>query len=138
MHLGRLAATRLHEIVPVIFRCAEDGDLAALGLIDRQADEIARMARVALARLDLLAEPAPLVLGGGVLAARHPLLLDNLTARLRAVALLAVPRIVTAPPVLGAALLGLDRLAQAGLGGGPAAEQRLREAYAAPQAAVAA
>ncbi|WP_035794110.1 N-acetylglucosamine kinase [Kitasatospora mediocidica] len=138
VHLGQLAPTRLHEIVPVIFRCAEDGDPAALELIDRQADEIVRMARVALARLGLLDGPAPLVLGGGVLAARHPLLLDNLTARLRAVAPYAEPRIVTAPPVLGAALLGLDRLAQAQQGGGPDAQRRLREAYAAPAAAVAA
>ncbi|MDH6113260.1 N-acetylglucosamine kinase-like BadF-type ATPase [Kitasatospora sp. MAP12-15] len=135
VHLGQLPAGRLHEIVPVLFRCAQDGDPAALELIDRQADEIARLARVALTRLGLLAEPAPLVLGGGVLAARHPLLLDNLTARLRAVAPHAEPRIVTAPPVLGAALLGLDRLARTGQGGGPDAQRRLREAYAAPAAA---
>ncbi len=138
VHLDRLPATRLHEIVPLLFRCAEGGDAAALELIDRQADEIVRMARVALERLGRLGESTPLVLGGGVLASRHPLMLENLTARLRAQAPLAVPRIVTAPPVLGAALLGLDRLAAAGHGGGPQAQQRLREAYAAPQTAVAA
>jgi N-acetylglucosamine kinase-like BadF-type ATPase len=124
IHLGELAGERLHELVPLIFACAEAGDAVALALIDRQAGEVAAMARVALARLDRLGRPTPLVLGGGVLAARHPLLLDNLYARLREMAPLAEPRIVTAPPVLGAALLGLDRL-----GAGADAQQRLRTAY---------
>jgi hypothetical protein len=64
------------------------------------------------------------ILGGGVLAARQPLLIDNLTARLAAAAPLAEPRIVVAPPVLGAALLGLDHLEAS-----PGAQQRLRAAY---------
>ncbi|WP_329568368.1 N-acetylglucosamine kinase [Kitasatospora sp. NBC_01266] len=129
LHLRELGQERLYEVVPLIFDCAERGDPAALELIDRQADEIARMARVALTRLGLLDTATPLVLGGGVLAAEHPLLLDNLTARLLALAPRALPRIVTAPPVLGAALLGLDRLAAAGLGGDGAAQRRLRAAY---------
>ncbi|MER8185360.1 BadF/BadG/BcrA/BcrD ATPase family protein [Kitasatospora sp. NPDC094015] len=124
MHLGRLDRGRLHEIVRVLFATAEQGDPTALMLIDRQADEIARLAVVALTRLDLLGEPTPVVLGGGVLAARHRLLIDNLTARLAAAAPLAETRIVVAPPVLGAALLGLDHL-----GAGPEAQQRLRDAY---------
>jgi len=133
MHLGRLDRGRLHEIVRVLFAVATAGDATALELIDRQADEIARLAVVALTRLELLSEPAPVVLGGGVLASRQPLLIDNVTARLAAAAPLAEPRIVVAPPVLGAALLGLDHLAASGLGGGPAAQQRLRASYATPQ-----
>lgn len=73
-------------MVPLLFDCAQGGDAAALALIDRQAAEIAALARVALTRLDLLAAPTPLVLGGGVLAAGQPLLLDNLRARLRTAA----------------------------------------------------
>ncbi|MEV8099562.1 BadF/BadG/BcrA/BcrD ATPase family protein [Kitasatospora sp. NPDC085879] len=124
MHLGEIAQERLHEIVRVLFAAAEAGDQVALGLVDRQADEIVRFAAVALRRLDLLDEPVPVVLGGGVLAARLPLLVDNVTARLAAAAPLAEPRIVVAPPVLGAALLGLDRI-----GAGERAQQRLRAAY---------
>jgi N-acetylglucosamine kinase-like BadF-type ATPase len=124
LHLGALPRPRLHEVVPLLFACAQDGDDAALALIDRQAAEIAALARVALARLELLETPTPLVLGGGVLAAGQPLLLDNLYARLAVVAPLAQPRIVTAPPVLGAGLLGLDRL-----NGPPGAHERLRAAY---------
>ncbi|MFJ1704145.1 N-acetylglucosamine kinase [Kitasatospora sp. NPDC088346] len=124
VHLGRVDRVRLHEIVRVLFATAEGGDPTALQLVDRQADEIARLAVVALTRLGLLGEATPVVLGGGVLAARHPLLIDNLTARLAGAAPLAEPRIVVAPPVLGAALLGLDRI-----GAGPAVQQRLRSAY---------
>ncbi|RDI63673.1 N-acetylglucosamine kinase [Nocardia pseudobrasiliensis] len=110
IHLGRLPRRRLHEIVRLLFATAQEGDATALRLIDRQADEITRLAVVALRRLRLLDEPTPVVLGGGVLAAKQPLLIDNLTARLAAAAPLAEPRIVVAPPVLGAALLGLDHL----------------------------
>ncbi|BAJ31253.1 MULTISPECIES: BadF/BadG/BcrA/BcrD ATPase family protein [Kitasatospora] len=124
IHLGRIDRTRLHEVTRVLFAAAEAGDAIALGLIDRQADEVARLAVIALTRLDLLEQPVPVVLGGGVLASRQPLLLDNLTARLAADAPLAEPRVVVAPPVLGAALLGLDHL-----GAAPEAHRRLREAY---------
>ncbi|MFJ8046288.1 N-acetylglucosamine kinase [Kitasatospora sp. NPDC096147] len=127
IHLGELDYGRLHELVPVLFKIAAGGDPVALELIDRQADEIVRLAVVALRRLDLLGRAAPVVLGGGVLAARHPLLLDNLTARLAEAAPLAEPRIVVAPPVLGAALLGLDHLSAT-----PAAQQRLRDAFPTP------
>ena len=66
----------------------------------------------------------PVVLGGGVLEARNPLLTDAITRRLADSAPTAVVRIVDAPPVTGAALLGLDHL-----GAGPAAETRLRASY---------
>ncbi|WBP86613.1 N-acetylglucosamine kinase [Kitasatospora cathayae] len=124
VHLGHLPTMRLHEIVRVLFAVAGEGDAVALELIDRQADEIVRLAVVALGRLELLDSPAPVVLGGGVLASRQPLLLDNLTARLARAAPLAEPRVVVAPPVLGAALLGLDHL-----GAGAAAQARVRGVY---------
>lgn len=124
IHLGSLPKDRLHELVQVLFATAEAGDAIALGLIDRQADEITRLATVTLRRLGLLTEPTPVVLGGGVLAARQPLLIDNVIARLAQAAPLAEPRLVVAPPVLGAALLGLDYL-----DAGAAAEQRLRSVY---------
>ncbi|RKT10989.1 N-acetylglucosamine kinase-like BadF-type ATPase [Streptomyces sp. 1114.5] len=128
VHLGQLPSARLHELVRVLFAVAGDGDRVALELIDRQADEIVRLAVVALGRLGLLDSPAPVVLGGGVLASRQPLLLDNLTARLAKAAPLAEPRVVVAPPVLGAALLGLDHLEV-----GAEAQERLRQAYEEPR-----
>ncbi|MEU9045491.1 MULTISPECIES: BadF/BadG/BcrA/BcrD ATPase family protein [unclassified Kitasatospora] len=132
VHLGQLPSARLHEIARVLFAVAGDGDAIALKLIDRQADEIVRLAVVALGRLELLDTPTPVVLGGGVLASEHPLLLDNLKARLAQAAPLAEPRVVVAPPVLGAALLGLDHLKA-----GAQAQTRLREAYEGPRRAAA-
>ncbi|GIJ46582.1 hypothetical protein Val02_34680 [Virgisporangium aliadipatigenens] len=82
----------------------------AHAVVSRMADEVVVLAEVALRRLDLLGTPAAVVLGGGVLAARHPLLtglvLDGLSNRVPH----GTPSIVDAPPILGAALLGLEHL----------------------------
>ncbi|MFF3558852.1 N-acetylglucosamine kinase [Streptomyces sp. NPDC002574] len=124
LHLGRIDFSRKHELTPVLFKTAESGDSVARAIVERQAEEIVVMAAVALDRLGLLDEEADVVLGGGVLAARHPLLMDSVTALLAARAPRAVPRVVAAPPVLGAALLGLDRS-----GAGAEAQARLRAHY---------
>ncbi|MBG0855207.1 ATPase [Streptomyces spinoverrucosus] len=110
LHLEQVSARRRHELTPVLFATAADGDPVARALVDRQAEEVVSMATVALTRLDLLEEETPVLLGGSVLAARHPQLDDGVRELLAARAPKAVPRVVTAPPVLGAALLGLDRL----------------------------
>ncbi|GAA2338093.1 N-acetylglucosamine kinase [Streptomyces cuspidosporus] len=109
LHLGRIAPARRHELTPVLFAVADAGDEIARAVVARQAEEVVTMATVALTRLDLLGEPTPVVLGGGVLAARQPLLDGRVRELLAERAPKADPRVVTAPPVLGAALLGLDR-----------------------------
>lgn len=108
LHLEHIAPGRRHELAPVLFTTAASGDAVARGLVDRLADEVVTMATVALTRLDLLTEEAPVLLGGSVLAARHPQLIDGIRELLTARAPKAVPDVVTASPVLGAALLGLD------------------------------
>ncbi|MGW1898911.1 N-acetylglucosamine kinase [Streptomyces hirsutus] len=124
LHLERLAPRRRHELAPVLFATAAGGDPVAGAIVDRQADEVASMAVVALTRLDLLAEETPVLLGGSVLAARHPRLDDRVRVLLAEHAPKAVPRVVTAAPVLGAALLGLDHLTAP-----PSAQARLRTHY---------
>ncbi|MGW6784594.1 N-acetylglucosamine kinase [Streptomyces sp. NPDC054987] len=108
LHLGDVPAARRHELTPVLFEVAAAGDAVALSLVHRQADEVVAMAVVALGRLGLLDEEAPVVLGGGVLAARHPRLDERIAAGLAERAPHARATVVTAPPVLGAGLLGLD------------------------------
>ncbi|MCX3059177.1 N-acetylglucosamine kinase [Streptomyces beihaiensis] len=108
VHLGRVPDARRHEMVPVLFATAADGDPVAGALVDRMADEVVVMAVVALDRLGLRGQAVPVLLGGGVLAARHPRLVDRITALLVERAPKAVPRVVAERPVLGAALLGLD------------------------------
>jgi hypothetical protein len=66
------------------------------------------------------------VLGGGLLTARDPQLTGWIARRMASRAPLARVSVVTVPPIAGAALLGLDQA-----GAGPAAERRLRAAYAA-------
>jgi N-acetylglucosamine kinase-like BadF-type ATPase len=110
LHLAHVPNARRHEITPVLFDTASAGDPVARALVDRMAEEVVAMAKVALTRLDLLGEETPVLLGGGVLAARHPLLDARVRESLAAAAPKAVPRVVTAAPVLGAALLGLDRV----------------------------
>ncbi len=110
MHLGDVPAGRRHELAPVLFEVAAAGDPVALSLVHRQADEVVAMAVVALGRLGLLDEEVPVVLGGGVLAARHPELDERIAAGLAERAPHARITVVTAPPVLGAGLLGLDAL----------------------------
>ncbi|MFI1420316.1 N-acetylglucosamine kinase [Streptomyces sp. NPDC020731] len=113
LHLEHVAPARRHELPPVLFAVAAEGDGVARAIVDRQAEEIVTMAVVALTRLELLDEETPVLLGGGVLAARHPRLDDRIHALLAERAPKAVPRVVAGRPVLGAALLGLDRLGAA-------------------------
>ncbi|MEV6791420.1 BadF/BadG/BcrA/BcrD ATPase family protein [Streptomyces sp. NPDC051320] len=125
LHLGRLPARRKHELAPVLFATAAAGDATARSLVERQAEEVVSLATVALGRLGLLGEETPVLLGGSVLAARHPQLDDHIGRLLAERAPKAVPRVVTESPVLGAALLGLDRV------GAPAeARARVRSQYA--------
>jgi len=126
LHLGHVAPARRHELAPVLFAVAATGDGVALTVIDRQAEEIVTMAVVALTRLGLLDEPTPVLLGGGVLAARDPRLEGRIRALLAERAPEAEPRVVTSRPVLGAALLGLDRMGAAG-----EAQGRVRTYFAA-------
>ncbi|GGY22489.1 kinase [Streptomyces xanthochromogenes] len=125
LHLGRLPFARRHELSPVLFEVAAAGDAVARSLVARQAEEIVALATVALDRLDLLDVPTPVLLGGSVLAARHPQLDDGVRELLAVRAPKAEPLVVTASPVLGAGLLGLDHLsAPAGV------HARLRGQYA--------
>ncbi|MFB7940388.1 N-acetylglucosamine kinase [Streptomyces sp. NPDC056049] len=125
LHLGLIPQARRHELVPVLFRVATEGDAVALSLVHRMAEEVVALSTVALRRLGLLDEEAPVVLGGSVLAARHPQLEDRLRELLAERAPKAVVRFVTAPPVLGAGLLALDES-----GADAGAAERLRGHYA--------
>lgn len=106
-HFERRNADQLRDLTPEIFRLA-DGDAVAAGLVARQADEVVTMAVTCLRRLDLLDAPVPVVLGGGVLRSGNRRLMGGIEAGLAAGAPLARIVPVTAPPILGAALLTLE------------------------------
>ena len=120
-HFGVLDRLRLHELSPLVMAAASDGDPTAVGIVHRQADEVVAFAATALRRLDLLDRPAAVVLGGGVLTSRSPVLHEAVEEGLSRRAPLARSTLTRSAPVVGAALLGLDRL-----GADAGAEARLR------------
>lgn len=122
VHLGELAPERWAEMTPLLFEVAADGDPIAGDVVRRQAEEVVDLAVAALTRLDLLDQPTPVVLGGGVLTAGHRMLLDGIDEQLASRAPKAFTRIVTVPLVVGAGLLGLDHVSAP-----DSAKQRLRD-----------
>ena len=124
---GRLDEGRVGELAPTVFATAIAGDPVARAIVDRLADELATMA-IALARRGHLVRLDPeVVLAGSVFRTDD----EAFHARLAAAITDAIPaariRRLTAAPVVGAALIGLDRLA----GGTTAAgtEARVRAAF---------
>jgi N-acetylglucosamine kinase-like BadF-type ATPase len=109
-HLGSFADERIHELSPLLLRVATAGDAVALGYVDRQAREIVGWARTTLRRLDLLDRETEVVLGGGVLRAAVPVLMDRIAELARREIPAAVLVVPTRRPIHGSVLLGLDRL----------------------------
>src|SRR5262249_62096117 len=108
IHLGRFEEYALTRLAPVLLAVARDGDAVAARLVHKQAAEIATMALTTMRKLGLAGLATPVVLGGGLLMARDPLLTAAVTEGIAAGAPHATVRVVDVPPIAGAALLGLD------------------------------
>ena len=109
-HTGKIAWRRVSGLAPLVFEAAVAGDEVALGLVDRQADEIVAFTTAALTRLGIMGQICPVVLGGGVIAARHDCLLRTVDRKLAERAPGTYSVIVADPPIVGAALLAFDAL----------------------------
>jgi N-acetylglucosamine kinase-like BadF-type ATPase len=132
IHFRRLPETRLMELAPVVLRVARvDGDPVAVSIVRRLAEEVGALVRAALRRLGLLDNAAAVVLGGGVLTSSDPLLIGLVRDEIAAFAPRARVGVTTAPPVVGAALLGLDRV-----GAPDDAHRRLRGSLRLPDPAL--
>jgi N-acetylglucosamine kinase-like BadF-type ATPase len=110
MYFGRLAESRVAELPPLVFAAAAEGDAVATSIVDRQADEIVAMAGTAIRRLRMTKLDVHVVLGGGIFRNRFAPFFDRIDDGIREIAPTASLNVLEAPPVLGAALLGLDRL----------------------------
>ncbi|MEU3168124.1 BadF/BadG/BcrA/BcrD ATPase family protein [Streptosporangium sp. NPDC006930] len=110
IHFGELPYGRLNELVPALMAAANRGDAVARSLVTRMAEEVVVLAVVAMRRLDLLSVPTEVVLGGGVLTARDPLMSELLERGFAEHAPQAKPIVSDVAPIMGAALLGLDAL----------------------------
>jgi N-acetylglucosamine kinase-like BadF-type ATPase len=124
IHQGKIGEDDLTGLAPLLLRAADEGDPVAVAVVSRLADEISVMAITAMRRLGLTGLATPVILGGGVITARNPLLMSGITAQLAEAAPAAQVRVIDVPPVAGAALLGLDQVSAP-----PAAADRLRAAY---------
>jgi hypothetical protein len=109
IHGGRVASRRLIELAPVVFAEA-DHDAVAAGIVEHLAAEVVALARVAITRLDLANEPVEVLLGGGLLRAGDGRLLGAIEEGLRDVGEHIEVHRTASPPVVGAALFGLDAL----------------------------
>jgi N-acetylglucosamine kinase-like BadF-type ATPase len=120
IHLGRIPERRVLELAPVVLGAAA-GDVVAAAIRDRLVDEVVALARAGVTRLGLAEEHVEVVVGGGLMRGADSELLGRIQAGLRRVGAQLVLRRTSAPPIVGAALLGLDAV-----GAGPEAHARLR------------
>jgi len=111
LNLDDIPQARLHELVPLLLQVAARGDRVAADVVRKQAAEVVAMARVAILGLQLADRDCEVVLGGGVLAARDPLMMAEVAAGLEQICPAVRIVIPTQPPVVGAALLGIADLA---------------------------
>ena len=115
-------------LAPLVFRCAAEGDAVAQGILDRQADEVVALVVSAARRLHLVRRDVEVVLGGGLIRAGDGSFLGRIQAGIRSAVPAARTKPLDVPPVVGAALLGLDRIggvsSAAGAGAGAAARLR--------------
>jgi N-acetylglucosamine kinase-like BadF-type ATPase len=110
IYVGRLENARLSELAPLVLKAAAAGDGVAQELMDEMTDEIVVTANAAIRRLRLTRSDVHVVLGGGVLRAMNAAGIARITSGIREVAPAAVIMQLDGPPVLGAALIGLDEL----------------------------
>jgi N-acetylglucosamine kinase-like BadF-type ATPase len=120
IHLGEIPLRRVVELAPMVLDEA-GADPVAAGLVDRLAAEVVALAEVALRRLGLTADPVEVLLGGGLFQRADSTLVDAIRIALSTVGTQITVRATASPPIVGAALLGLDEL-----GAGTAAQERVR------------
>jgi N-acetylglucosamine kinase-like BadF-type ATPase len=125
IHRGDVPMRRLVELPRAVFEAAA-ADPVAAAIVDRLAAEIVVLVQVALRRLELTGEPVDVLLGGGLFQQADGRLMDAIHAGLCGAGDSVTLRVTASPPIVGAALLGLDDL-----GAGVHAQQRARSELAA-------
>jgi N-acetylglucosamine kinase-like BadF-type ATPase len=109
VHVRRIEQRRVIELAPLVLAEAEHDDVAA-AIVRQLAGEVVTLARVAMNRLGLTDAPVEVLLGGGLFRSADGLLVGAIEAGLRELGDGIVVRAASSPPIVGAALLGLDAL----------------------------
>jgi N-acetylglucosamine kinase-like BadF-type ATPase len=110
LHTGKLDVDRIAQLPPVVFETAARGDAIARSVIDRQADEVVALATTAIRRLRMTRLDVDVVLGGGIFRNDDAAFFDRIRDGVARVAPAATITVLSDPPVIGAAQLGLDRV----------------------------
>jgi len=130
LYYERAGHDRYDEVAPLVFEVAAEGDVVARSIVDRLADELVAMGTALIRRTRLERSDPEVVLAGGVFRTREAGFYARLERGIRRVSPKATFVRLEVPPVLGAALIGLEALGldAAALG---RAEARLRSDLAA-------
>jgi N-acetylglucosamine kinase-like BadF-type ATPase len=123
IYTGAIGYARLFELARVLLEAAADGDAPSRDAADTLADEVVTFARAAITRLGVAELEVEVVLGGGIFDTGDAGFQRRVEEGILAVAPRALLCRLGAPPVLGAALIGLDAI-----GADDAAAARLRAA----------
>jgi N-acetylglucosamine kinase-like BadF-type ATPase len=109
IHLQEMPVTRLGELVAVVLAVWEQDEVAGR-IVRRLADEVVAFVRAALDRLNLTGADPDIVLGGRVLRAVPPSVVQVIARGVSEVAPRARVLVSPSEPIVGAALLGLDAI----------------------------
>lgn len=109
LHLEEIPRARIGELARVVYRAAGDDPVAA-AIVEHLSEEVTAFAVAALRRLELEHEDVDVVLGGGLLRTAPAFAIEDIAQRVFAAAPGAKVLLAESPPIVGAALLGLDAL----------------------------
>jgi N-acetylglucosamine kinase-like BadF-type ATPase len=108
-HFREISLEELAQLSPVVYGQAEV-DATARAIVERVADEVAAFARAALTRLDLCEAGADVVIGGGLMRAAPPWMLERIEQLVTATSANATLILAHEGPIVGATILGLDAI----------------------------
>ncbi|HEX3618669.1 MAG TPA: BadF/BadG/BcrA/BcrD ATPase family protein [Solirubrobacteraceae bacterium] len=109
VHFREISLEELAQLSPVVYGQA-DVDQTARKIVERVADEVAAFARAALTRLDLCDAGADVVIGGGLMRAAPPWMLERIEQLVTATSANATLILAHEGPIVGATILGLDAI----------------------------
>jgi hypothetical protein len=109
VHFKEISQEELAQLSPVVYGQAEV-DATAHAIVERVADEVGAFARAALTRLDLCDAGADVVIGGGLMRAAPPWMLERIQRLVAATSSSASLILAQEGPIVGATILGLDAI----------------------------
>ena len=111
VYTGEIGYGRLFELARVCVQAAEEGDAIASDAVGILVEEVVAMVTATSMRLGVADDEVEVVLGGGLFDSDYSVFGERVEAGVREATPRARFRRLEAPPVLGAALLGLDIVA---------------------------